>query len=134
MSKKKLLSEAQVRRFMGLAGINPLNEMSHYKKDDEKEHDEEKKRISEEELEEQAKPDFPDVDGDGDKEEPISKAQEDKKEKEGDNKEEKDLSKVPPQLRKHVAKKAKNEMVERAINKAKESYYRVINEYKKNKK
>ena len=27
MSKKKLLSEAQVRRFMGLAGINPLNEM-----------------------------------------------------------------------------------------------------------
>ena len=26
MSKKKLLSEAQVRRFMGLAGINPLNE------------------------------------------------------------------------------------------------------------
>ena len=35
MSKKKLLSEAQVRRFMGLAGINPLNEMSHHKKDDE---------------------------------------------------------------------------------------------------
>ena len=27
--KKKLLSEAQVRRFMGLAGINPLNEMAH---------------------------------------------------------------------------------------------------------
>ena len=34
MSNKKLLSEAQVRRFMGLAGLNPLNEMSHYKKDD----------------------------------------------------------------------------------------------------
>jgi len=33
--KKKLLSEAQVRRFMGLAGINPLNEMADYKKDDE---------------------------------------------------------------------------------------------------
>ena len=32
--KKKLLSEAQVRRFMGLAGINPLNEMSHYNRDD----------------------------------------------------------------------------------------------------
>ena len=32
--KKKLLSEAQVRRFMGLAGINPLNEMADYKKDD----------------------------------------------------------------------------------------------------
>ena len=35
MSKKKLLSEAQVRRFMGLAGLKPLNEMSHYKMDDE---------------------------------------------------------------------------------------------------
>ena len=34
--KKKLLSEAQVRRFMGLAGLNPLNEMA-YKHDDEKE-------------------------------------------------------------------------------------------------
>ena len=32
--KKKLLSEAQVRRFMGLAGINPLKEMA-YKHDDE---------------------------------------------------------------------------------------------------
>ena len=35
MSKKKLLSEAQVKRFMGLAGLKPLNEMSHYKMDDE---------------------------------------------------------------------------------------------------
>jgi VIT1/CCC1 family predicted Fe2+/Mn2+ transporter len=26
MSKKKLLSEAQVKRFMGLAGLNPINE------------------------------------------------------------------------------------------------------------
>lgn len=33
--KKKLLSESQVRRFMGLAGIQPINEMSHYKTDDE---------------------------------------------------------------------------------------------------
>ena len=32
--KKKLLSEAQVRRFMGLAGINPINEMA-YKEDEE---------------------------------------------------------------------------------------------------
>ena len=31
--KKKLLSEAQVRRFMGLAGLNPINEMA-YKQDD----------------------------------------------------------------------------------------------------
>ena len=59
----------------------------------------------EEKLEEEEKPDFPDVDGDGDKEEPISKAQKDKKEKEGDDGKKKDLSKVPPQLRKHVAKK-----------------------------
>ena len=60
-----------------------------------------------EELEEGAKPDFPDVDGDGDTKEPISKASKEKKEKEGDDKEkkDKDLSKVPPQLRKHVAKK-----------------------------
>ena len=62
-------------------------------------------------LKEEKKPDFPDVDGDGDKEEPISKAQQDKKEKEegekSDKSEEsdKDLSKVPPQLRQHVAKK-----------------------------
>ena len=33
MAKKKLLSEAQVKRFMGLAGIKPLNEMAHYGKD-----------------------------------------------------------------------------------------------------
>ncbi len=53
------------------------------------------------------KPDFPDVDGDGDKEEPISKAQKDKKAKEGegDKKSKKDLSKVPRQLRASVAKK-----------------------------
>ena len=75
-----------------------------------------KAKMEEEVVEEEAKPDFPDVDGDGDKEEPISKAQKDKKEKEGgdkkdDDKEEKsdkDLSKVPPQLRKHVAKKKGN--------------------------
>ena len=35
-------------------------------------------------LKEGAKPDFPDVDGDGDREEPISKAQKDKKEKGSD--------------------------------------------------
>ena len=81
----------------------------------------------EEKMEEAAKPDFPDVDGDGDREEPISKAQQDKKEKEGDsdkkedsNEDEsddkkedesgdKDLSKVPPQLRDHVKGKMKEE-------------------------
>lgn len=77
-------------------------------------------------LKEGAKPDFPDVDGDGDKKEPISKAQKDKKAKESGKKSEdseekeekseeseeesdKDLSKVPPQLRKHVAKSKKKE-------------------------
>ena len=33
MSKKKLLSEAQVKRFMGLAGIKPLNEMDYHDED-----------------------------------------------------------------------------------------------------
>ncbi len=36
-------------------------------------------------LNENKKPDFPDVDGDGDREEPISQAQKDKKEKGGDD-------------------------------------------------
>ena len=72
---------------------------------------------------EEKMPDHPDVDGDGDEDESITKAQKDKKEKESgkkpeDSKDEKDeksedseedsdkdLSKVPPQLRKHVAKK-----------------------------
>ena len=40
-----------------------------------------------EELEEEEKPDFPDVDGDGDREEPISKAQKDKKSGESEDKE-----------------------------------------------
>ena len=87
----------------------------------------------EEKMEEAAKPDFPDVDGDGDTEEPISKAQKDKKEKEGesdkkdddkkeksddkkdDDKEDKedgkDLSKVPPQLRDHVKGKMKESKI-----------------------
>ena len=84
----------------------------------------------EEKLEEEEKPDFPDVDGDGDREEPISKAQQDKKdggsdekkedessdkkEDEGNDKEEsedKDLSKVPPQLRDHVKGKMKENKV-----------------------
>ena len=65
-------------------------------------------------LTEAAKPDFPDIDGDGDTEEPISKAAEDKKEKEGDDKEDKPKAKakkgeVPPQLKPFVDKKKKNE-------------------------
>ena len=33
MSKKKLLTEAQVRRFMGLAGLNPLKENAYYQEE-----------------------------------------------------------------------------------------------------
>lgn len=57
------------------------------------------------------KPDFPDVDGDGDTKEPISKASKEKKEKEGGKSEktDKDMSKVPPQLRKHVEKNKKGQ-------------------------
>ena len=94
------------------------------------------KKDKDEEMEEGAKPDFPDVDGDGDTKEPISKAQKDKKaggdkeeesedgseEKKSDDNEEKetedkggkkDLSKVPPQLRKHVAKSMKESLNKR---------------------
>ena len=78
--------------------------------------DDERKRP----MEEAEKPDFPDVDGDGDREESISKASEDKKEKEGDDKEEKsdkDMSKVPPQLRKHVKKKMSESQIREIIRK-----------------
>jgi hypothetical protein len=128
-----------------------------HKRDDEKDHDKKKpvveedylntkgadeelsqakKRnsIKDDEINEADKPDFPDVDGDGDREESISKAQQDKKdgdsgdEKEDESKkcpkcdkspcecdkeesEDKDLSKVPPQLRDHVKGKMKESRV-----------------------
>ena len=70
-------------------------------------------------MDEEAKPDFPDVDGDGDTEEPISKASKEKKEKEGDDdKKDKDLSKVPPQLRKHVAKKMNETQIRNIVREA----------------
>ena len=67
-----------------------------------------------------AKPDFPDVDGDGNTKEPISKAQEDKEEKEGksDNKDDKKQSgkpkkgEIPPQLRKHVKGKTEESKIQ----------------------
>ena len=64
-------------------------------------------------LNESKKPDFPDVDGDGDREEPISQAQKDKKEKGGDSKEDKPKKKakkgeIPPQLKQHVKGKKEN--------------------------
>ena len=79
-----------------------------------------KKVIGEKDIDEQmtdpdapmsvsAKPDFPDVDGDGDTKEPISQAQKQKKEKEGGDSKKKSAKpkkgEVPPQLRKHVQKK-----------------------------
>tara|TARA_A100001388_G_scaffold243080_1_gene200199 strand:- start:4 stop:294 length:291 start_codon:yes stop_codon:yes gene_type:complete len=65
---------------------------------------EEYQRIQSEEAK---KPDFLDLDKDGNKEEPMEDAAEDKEEKEGGKKEKKkDLSKVPPQLRKSMKKES----------------------------
>ena len=79
-------------------------------------------------LKEGAKPDFPDIDGDGDKEEPISKAQKDKKEKESGKKSEEDSEseeseeskpkskkgKLNPGLQKYLdSKKKKNETMDK---------------------
>ena len=60
------------------------------------------------------KPDFLDLDKDGNKEEPMEDAAEDKEEKEGEKKtgKKKDLSKVPPQLRKSMVKKVNKESLE----------------------
>ena len=65
---------------------------------------EEYQRIQSEEAK---KPDFLDLDKDGNKDEPMEDAAEDKEEKEGGKKEKKkDLSKVPPQLRKSMKKES----------------------------
>ena len=81
--KKKLLSEAQVRRFMGLAGLNPINEMAHYKKDEPmaEMYDMEEEDLMEEEdpMEEPAEDDMKDEGGDADieiEDEKIAKAEE----------------------------------------------------------
>ena len=65
-------------------------------------------------MEEAEKPDFPDVDGDGDREEPISKAS---KEKKDDKESDKDDSKIPPQLRKHVKGKMDEAQIRNLIRK-----------------
>tara|TARA_R100001079_G_scaffold105403_1_gene72719 strand:+ start:164 stop:1168 length:1005 start_codon:yes stop_codon:yes gene_type:complete len=82
-------------------------EVHSHKRDDDKDHDKNKPVVKEEELSEEAKPDFPDVDGDGDTDEPISKAQKDKKAKGGDDKKASKPKKgeVPPQLQKYVKSK-----------------------------
>jgi hypothetical protein len=74
-------------------------------------------------MEEAEKPDFPDVDGDGDRKEPISKASKEKKGDDGDDKEDKEDksdksdSKIPPQLRKHVKGKVDEAKIRRIIRK-----------------
>lgn len=63
--------------------------------------------------EKDAKPDFADIDGDGDEKEPMTKAAQDKKEKEGSKDDSKGLSdkqkKLPKGLQKAIAKKKTNE-------------------------
>ena len=67
-----------------------------------------------EKEENEEKPDFLDLNKNGDKEEPMSKAAAEKAaaEKAADKEEEKDLSKVPPQLRKHMEKKMNKESLD----------------------
>tara|TARA_Y100001937_G_scaffold91369_1_gene123676 strand:- start:1935 stop:2963 length:1029 start_codon:yes stop_codon:yes gene_type:complete len=57
-----------------------VQEEHSHKRDDEKDHDENKEIVSEDELDEEAKPDFLDLDKDGDKEESMKDAAEDAKE------------------------------------------------------
>ena len=57
-----------------------VQEEHSHKRDDEKPHDKKKPVVSEEELEEAAKPDFLDLDGDGKKDEPMKDAAKDAKE------------------------------------------------------
>ena len=63
MAKKKLLNEAQVRRFMSLSGIQPINEMGYKMEEDEMEEniyeeDEMEENIYEEEKAEEPAPEM----------------------------------------------------------------------------
>jgi hypothetical protein len=153
--KNKELSENLNKKWGFKLDLDKLNEAHCGKRDDDgvdeahcagKRDDGEK----EETIDEKKKPDFPDVDGDGDTKEPISKAQKDKKEKEDDkgsekeDDEEKDdsgdkksgISKLNPGLQAYL----KNKMKKESINKdqiVKEVMRRVaskINKIKKGKK
>ena len=66
------------------------------------------------EKEKDKRPDFRDLDGDGNKTEPMEDAAEDKKDEEGDDTDgkKKDLSKVPPQLRRSMEKKVNKESLD----------------------
>mgnify|MGYP003132068416 CR=1 FL=1 len=153
--KNKELSENLNKKWGFKMDLNKLNEAHCGKRDDDgvdeahcagKRDDGEK----EETIDEEKKPDFPDVDGDGDTKEPISKAQKDKKEKEGDKASEKEddeekddsgdkksgIDKLNPGLQAYM----KNRMKKESINKdqiVKEVMRRVaskINKIKKGKK
>jgi hypothetical protein len=89
-----------------------VQEEHSHKRDDEKKHDKKKKVVSEKDLEEEAKPDFADIDGDGDKEESMKDAAKDKKEEPNDKPKKKaKKGEIPPQLRKHVKKEEMKEGV-----------------------
>ena len=65
---------------ISVSNLNILVQEEHsHKRDDEKKHDKKKKIVSEDELEEASKPDYIDIDGDGDKEESMKDAAEDAK-------------------------------------------------------
>lgn len=100
---------------IAVENLDIIQQESHsHKRDDEKEHDQKKPVVAEEDLNEESKPDFPDVDGDGDRKEPISKAQKDKKAKGGNEKKGKKAKKgeIPPQLQKHVKGKKEDDKEE----------------------
>jgi hypothetical protein len=112
-----------------------VQEEHSHKRDDVKAHDKDKKKMSEKELEESEKPDFPDVDGDGDRKEPISKAQKDKKEKGGDDEESSEKpkkGKMPKGLADYHAnkgKKKKEELDEAAIGGDKSYLEKLLSKY-----
>ena len=78
---------------IAVENLNIVQQEEHsHKRDDEKPHDKKKPVMSEEELEEAAKPDYIDLDKDGDKEESMKKAAADaKKGKKGDDEDKEEM-------------------------------------------
>jgi hypothetical protein len=114
---------------IAVENLDIVEEMEHsHKRDDEKEHDKEKPIVKEEELEE-GKGKYDDGDGKEEKCDHVPCEDQDKKEElnEEEDKEcpkcdkspcecdDKDLSKVPPQLRKHIKGKMKQESIEEIV-------------------
>ena len=78
---------------ISVSNLNILVQEEHsHKRDDEKKHDKKKKIVSEDELEEASKPDYIDIDGDGDKEESMKDAAKDKKQ--GSNKKDEPIEEI----------------------------------------